>query len=319
MTKREISLRQAGQHVLKNAVAFMIALFVVFMVFKKPVFVSWGNIVNIINECAIYGITACAMTAAIVCGEFDLSASSVFAWSTVLCSILCNVMGFVPAMLLTILCGVIFGLFNGFLVAVVRIPAFVATLGTMTAIKGLAYVVTNAQPVSTTNAALKAFGQFQLLGITSAPMVFLAVILLFIWFLKKTHAGRALYATGGNYEVARLSGIQVKKSKALVFVLLGACAALSGVMYTSRIMAGWAPYGADLSLYCVAATVIGGTSLSGGSGGVHRTIIGVLLMAIMFNALTMLGVSGSFQKFAQGLVLITVIMVDAFVSKRLKT
>lgn len=318
MKKPDASLRLPVHALLRNAVPVMILLFVGFMAVRKPAFVSGGNLVNIVNEFAIYGITACAMTAAIICGEFDLSASSVFAWSTVLCSLLSSALGFVPAVLITLACGAAMGALNGFLVAVVRIPAFVATLGTMTAIRGLAYVVTNAQPVNTQNATLKAFGQFSVFGVTTAPMVFLLVILLFAWFLKKTRSGRHLYATGGNYEVARLSGIPVKKSKALVFVLLGACAALSGVMYTSRILAGWAPYGSDLSLYCVAATVIGGTSLSGGSGGVHRTIIGLVLLAVMFNALTMLGVSGSFQRFIQGIVLITVIMVDAVITRRAK-
>jgi len=268
--------------------------FMLFMVVRKPSFIRWENIANIINEFAVYGITACAMTTAIICAEFDLSASSVFAWSTVLCCMLCNRIGFVPAVALTLLCGALFGSLNGVLVSLVRMPAFVATLGTMTAIKGLAYVVTDAQPINTTNETLKALGQFEVLGIGSAPMVFLAVLLVFAYFLKKTRFGRAIYATGGNYEVARLSGI----------------------MYTSRILAGWAPYGSDLSLYCVAATVIGGTSLAGGSGGVHRTVIGVLLMAIMFNALTMLGVEGSMQKFVRGIVLITVIMLDAFANKR---
>ena len=319
MTMHELSFKTVRQAMLKNIVSVMIVLFIIFMAFKKPAFVSWENIANIINQLSIYGITACAMTAAIVCGEFDLSASSVFAWSTVLCVLLCNSIGFFPAILLTLLCGAVFGAFNGFLVAVVKIPAFVATLGTMTAIRGLAFVVTDAQPVNTTNATLKAFGQFSVAGLGSAPMVFLLTVLVFIWFMKKTPGGRAIYATGGNYEVARLSGIKVKKSKALVFILLGACAALSGIMYSSRIMAGWAPYGSDLSLYCVAATVIGGTSLSGGRGGVHRTVIGVLLMGIMFSALTMLGVSGSLQKFIQGLVLISVIMTDAIVNKKLKT
>jgi ribose transport system permease protein len=318
MKMHELSFKTIRQAMLKNVVSVMIVVFIIFMAFKKPAFVSWENIANIINQFSIYGITACAMTAAIICGEFDLSASSVFAWSTVLCVLLCNSIGFFPAVLLTLLCGAAFGALNGFLVSVVKIPAFVATLGTMTAIRGLAFVVTDAQPVNTTNAALKAFGQFSIVGLSSAPMVFLLTVLVFIWFMKKTPGGRAIYATGGNYEVARLSGIKVRRSKALVFILLGACAALSGIMYSSRIMAGWAPYGSDLSLYCVAATVIGGTSLSGGRGGVHRTIIGVLLMGIMFSALTMLGVSGSMQKFIQGLVLITVIMTDAIVNKRLK-
>lgn len=311
MTHSESFKKQAAQFMLKNAISLLIIGFIVFMAFKKPAFVSWENIVNIINECSVYGITACAMTAAIICGEFDLSASSVFAWSTVLCCLICNSWGFWAAVVVTLACGALMGAFNGLLVSRVRMPAFVATLGTMTAIKGLAYVVTDAQPINTNNALLKALGQFHIAGLTSAPVVFAVVLLAFAYFLKKTRAGRAIYATGGQYEVARLSGINVRFSKFLVFVLLGLCAALSGVMYSSRIMAGWAPYGSDLSLYCVASTVIGGTSLSGGSGGVHRTLIGVLLMAIMFNALTMLGVEGSMQKFIQGLVLITVIMLDA--------
>ncbi len=301
---------------LGNAVSLMVIIFVVFMVFRKPVFITWQNLSNIINEFSVYGITACAMTTAIICGEFDLSASSVFAWSTVLTCLLCNTLGFLPALILTVACGALFGAFNGVLVARVRMPAFVATLGTMTAIKGLAYIVTDAQPVNTTNGTLKALGQVDIAGLGSAFIVFLCVFGAFAWFMKKTRKGRAIYATGGNYEVARLSGIRVIQSKMLVFVFLGACAALSGFMYSSRIMAGWAPYGSDLSLYCVAATVIGGTSLAGGSGGIHRTLIGVLLMAIMFNALTLLGVEGSMQKFIRGIVLITVIMLDALASRR---
>ena len=303
---------------LENAVSLIMVLFLIFMVFYKPVFVSWANICNIINECAIYGITACAMTTAIICAEVDLSVSSTFAWSTVLCCMVCNSLGFAPAVILTLICGAIFGAFNGLLVACVHMPAFVATLGTMTAIKGLAYVVTDAQPINTTNEALKAFGAFEIAGIGTAPMVFLAVLLVFMWFLKKTRFGRGIYATGGNYEVSRMSGINVVFCKFIIFVLLGGCAALSGIMYASRIMAGWAPYGSDLALYCVASTVIGGTSMAGGSGGVHKTVVGLLLMAIMFNAMTMLGVEGSMQKFIRGIVLITVIVLDAFANQRQK-
>jgi ribose/xylose/arabinose/galactoside ABC-type transport system permease subunit len=278
----------------------------------------WDNISNILNECSVYGVTACAMTAAIICAEFDLSASSVFAWSTVLFVICINTLGIALAFVITLLSGAILGAINGLLVAKVRVPAFVVTLGTMTAIKGLAYVVTDAQPINTANETLYAIKQFNIGGITIAPIVFAVVIAAFIWFLKYTKFGRNIYATGGNYEVARLSGINVEFSKFIVFVLLGVCAAISGMLYCSRIMAGWAPYGSDLSLYCVAATVIGGTSLMGGSGGVHKTIIGVLVMAVLFNALQLLSVDGSMQKFIRGIVLITVIMLDAVASMRSK-
>lgn len=304
---------------IRNAVSMILVIFVIVMVFVKRSFFLWDNIINIINECSVYGVTACAMTAAIICGEFDLSASSIFAWSTVLFVLCCNAFGLAAAFVITLVCGAAMGAFNGLLVAKVKMSAFVATLGTMTAIKGLAYVMTDAQPINTSNETLHQIGQFNVLGITLAPLVFAAVIAIFIWFLKYTKFGRNIYATGGNYEVARLSGINVEFSKFIVFVLLGVCAAISGMLYCSRIMAGWAPYGSDLALYCVAATVIGGTSLMGGSGGVHKTIIGVLVMAVLFNALTLLNVDGSMQKFIRGLVLIVVIMLDAVANMRSKS
>lgn len=294
----------------------ILLVFVVVMVFTKRSFYSWDNITNILNECSIYGVTACAMTAAIICAEFDLSASSVFAWSTVLFVMCCNAFGLAAAFAITLVSGALLGAFNGLLVSKVKIPAFVATLGTMTAIKGLAFVVTEAQPINTDNPTLYAIGQFNIFGITISPIVFALTILVFIWFLKYTKFGRDIYATGGNYEVARLSGINVEFSKFIIFVLLGVCASISGMLYCSRIMAGWAPYGSDLALYCVAATVIGGTSLMGGNGGVHRTIIGVLVMAILVNALTLLSVGGSMLKFIRGLVLIIVIMLDAVANMR---
>lgn len=301
---------------LENAVSVFLVGFIIFMVFTKRSFSTWDNIVNIINESSIYGIAACAMTVVIISGEFDLSASSVFGWSTVLFTLCCNTIGIVGAFFITLACGALFGAFNGYLVAKIRIPAFVVTLGTMISIKGLAYVVTKAQPINTTNATLRAIGNFHIGDISIIPIVYLAVILLFFWFLRYTKFGRDIYATGGNYEVARLSGINVVFSKFMVFTMLGAAAALAGMMYGVRIKAGWAPYGQDLSLYCITATIIGGTSLLGGNGGVHKTVIGVLLLAVLFNALTLLGVSGSMQKFIRGLVLITVIMLDAVVVKR---
>jgi len=303
---------------IENAVSVILLIFVIFMIFTKRSFSTWDNIVNIINESSIYGIAACAMTIVIISGEFDLSASSVFGWSTVLFVLTINAFGIVAAFFITIACGALFGAFNGILVAKVRMPAFVVTLGTMIAIKGLAYVVTNAQPVNTTNETLKAIGDISVAGISIIPMVYLAMLVLFIWFLKHTRFGRNIYATGGNYEVARLSGINVAFSKFIVFTILGAAAALAGIMYGVRIKAGWAPYGQDLSLYCIAATIIGGTSLLGGTGGVHKTIIGILVLAVLFNALTLLGVSGSMQKFIRGLVLITVIMLDSIVARRQK-
>jgi ribose transport system permease protein len=316
MTKSLPNRRKVVTFLIENAVSVFLVGFVIFMVFTKRSFSTWDNIVNIINESSIYGIAACAMTIVVISGEFDLSASSIFGWSTVLFTICCNTIGVLGAFIVTLLCGALFGAFNGFLVAKVKMPAFVVTLGTMIAIRGLAYVVTKAQPINTDNAVLRKIGQIHIGDISIIPIVYVAVAILFIWFLRYTKFGRDIYATGGNYEVARLSGINVVFSKFIVFTILGAAAALAAIMYGVRIKAGWAPYGQDLSLHCITATIIGGTSLLGGSGGVHKTVIGILLLAILFNALTLLGVSGSMQKFVRGLVLITVIMLDSIVARR---
>ncbi|HHU89389.1 MAG: ABC transporter permease [Sphaerochaetaceae bacterium] len=318
MIKSLPSRKRVVTFIIENAVSVFLVGFVIFMVFTKRSFSTWDNIVNIINESSIYGIAACAMTVVVISGEFDLSASSIFGWSTVLFTICCNTIGVLGAFIVTLLCGALFGAFNGFLVAKVKMPAFVVTLGTMIAIRGLAYVVTKAQPINTNNPTLKAISQIHIGDISIIPMVYLAVIILFVWFLRYTKFGRDIYATGGNYEVARLSGINVVFSKFIVFTMLGAAAALAAIMYGVRIKAGWAPYGQDLSLHCITATIIGGTSMLGGNGGVHKTVIGVILLAVLFNALTLLGVSGSMQKFIRGLVLITVIMLDAVVAKRKK-
>lgn len=303
---------------IENAISVFLVGFVIFMVFTKRSFSTWDNIVNIINESSVYGIAACAMTVVVISGEFDLSASSIFGWSTVIFVITINSLGIVPAFIITLVCGAVFGAINGLLVAKVKMPAFVATLGTMIAIKGLAYVMTNAQPINTGSKVLKEIGDFNIGGITIIPLVYLVILALFIWFMKYTRFGRNIYATGGNYEVARLSGIDVVFSKFIVFTMLGAAAALAGMMYGVRIKAGWAPYGQDLSLHCITATIIGGTSLLGGRGSVQKTVIGILVLAVLFNALTLLGVSGSLQKFIRGLVLITVIMLDAVVARRQK-
>jgi len=223
----------------------------------------------------------------------------------------CDKMAVFPAFLITMLTALVWGTINGLLVARLRMPAFVATLGSMYFIKGLAYFITKEQPVNTSNEALKAIGEINIGGITIVPVVFIIVLIFLYWFMKYTVAGRAIYSTGGNYEVARLSGINVKFYKMLVFIIVSIGAALSGIMYCTRVYSGAATYGADLTIWAVAATVIGGTSMSGGAGGVHRTVIGVLLMGILFNALTLLGVDGSMQRFIRGMVMIVVIMFDA--------
>lgn len=300
----------------ERTILILLFAFIAFMVVMKPSFYTWDNITNILTELSVYGITACAMTVAIICAEFDLSASSVFAWSTILFISMTNILGLIFAFIITIISGIILGMLNGFLVAKVKMNAFVVTLATMTIIKGLAFYYTNGVPINTSNETLHAIGAFNIFGITITPIAFVIVLVLFAVVLKKTRFGRNLYATGGNYKVAHLAGIKVEFYKFIIFVILGICAALSAILLCVRIKAGSALYGKDLSLYCVAATVIGGTSLSGGNGGVIKTLVGLLVMSVLFNALTLLGVQGYFQQLIRGIVLIAVIIIDTGLNRK---
>ncbi len=311
--KKKISVQS---FLMENFVALLLGAFVIFMVFYRPSFRSWTNITILLNDCCLYGITALAMTTAVVCGEVDLSVSSVYAWATSLFVILCNHMGVLPAALITLVSGAAWGFISGALVSFLRMPAFVATLGSMYTIKGLAYLITKQQPVNTANETLAALGKFNVAGISIVPIVFVLLLVFLYWMMKHTKLGRSIYATGGNYEVAKLSGLNVKLSKCIVFVFTGLGAALSGILYSTRTYSGAATYGPDLTIWCVAAAVIGGTPMAGGAGGVHRTIIGVLLMAVLFNALTLLGVGGDWQRFIRGLVMVVVLMFDAIVRNK---
>ena len=295
---------------MENAVTIVLTLFVIFMIFYRRSFSSWFNITAIINDCCLYGITALGMTIAVIGGDVDLSVSSTYAWSTCLFVILCNTMNVFAAALITLATSVVWGLCNGMLVAFLRMPSFVATLGSMYTIKGLAYYITEQKPINTSNEMLAAIGKINIADISIVPLMFILVLLILFWFMKYTKAGRGIYATGGNYEVARLSGINVKASKIIAFVISAVCASISGLMYCTRVYSGAATYGADLTTWSVAAAVIGGTSMAGGYGKVPRTIIGVLLMGILFNALTLLGVDGSWQRFIRGFVMVVVIMFD---------
>ena len=308
--KIKLNKTELQTFLIENFVAIVLTLFVIFMIFNRKSFSSWSNITTILNDCCLYGITALAMTVVVICGEVDLSVSSIYAWSSCLFVILCNSMSVLPAALITIVSGAVWGSINGALVSFIRMPAFVATLGTMYTAKGLAYYITSEKPVNTANAALAAIGKLNLGGISIVPLAFVLILAFLYWLMKYTIAGRNIYATGGNYEVARLSGINVKFSKWIVFVIVGIGSAISGILYCTRVYSGAATYGSDLTIWCVAATVIGGTSMAGGSGGVHRTVIGVLLMAILFNALTLLNVDGSMQRFIRGMVMIVVILFD---------
>ena len=299
----------------KNMVVILLLLMMLFMTIVNRNFLTLSNLTNIFIEMSTYGTITMAMTIAIICGEFDLSAGATYALCSVFFLKNLDTMGIFPAILVTVLIGAAVGFVNGFLVAKLDIPAFVATLGSMTYVRGIALLYTDGQPVSNANQAIYQWGNGSFLGIPNLVLTFLIFVVITECFLKFTKSGREIYAVGGNRKIAELAGINAQKSKLLIFVILGIAAGIAGVMISCRMASGSAALlGLNTSMSAISAVVVGGTSLSGGSGSAVRSLIGLLVISVLFNALTLLGIGAYYQQLIRGLVVIIIVAIDVYMS-----
>jgi ribose transport system permease protein len=317
MSRREQGEGRPLQLLLDQTVIFLLIGFVVLMALVKPSFLAWSNIQNILTDVSIYGVVACGMTILIICGEFDLSVSSQYMWAQILFVTLLNATGnLFVSVILTLCSGLVLGFINGVIVTRFRINSFITTLGTMTMIRGLCLVFTDGKMVSTQNPLIKAIGTADFLGLSSFFFVYLVVLVVISVVLAYTNFGRRIYATGGSIEVARLAGINTSFQKTAAFSIMGVLCGIAGILLVAQLRAGSTQYGTDLALTCVAATVIGGTRLSGGAGNALRTALGMLLIVVLYKALIYLGLQAYYQNLVKGIVLILVVMFDLVMSKR---
>lgn len=296
----------------------IVALIVVVAILAITVngFLSLNNITNILLQISTYGIVAFAMTISIIGGEFDLSVSSLMGFLTLLFTDIAKKAGVFPAIMLCLLVGIVVGLLNGLMVSKLKMDAFVVTLGMMMFLKGLALTYTDGRPNNFPNDALNAFGNGSFMGIPVITWFFLATFLVVHLVLKHSRFGRNVYATGGNVNVARMAGINVDFYKTMLFVILGFCTAVSSVLMAMRLSSGNALYGSDLTMSVIAGIVIGGTSMSGGSGSAVRTFWGMLFIGVLFNGLQRLEIQASWQDVIKGAILIAVIAIDCLMAQK---
>jgi len=298
----------------KSIVFALIALVIVMSAINRH-FLTFDNIINILVQISVYGVVAFAMTFAIICGEFDLSVSSTFALSTIFFISFSNKIGIIPSILAVLAIGCAIGLLNGLLVSKVKINAFIVTMGTMVSLKGIALFYTNGKPIRNNEDIIYQMGNGTLFSIPYLVVIFFLVLAISEFILKRTKFGRNIYATGGSIKVAKMAGINVDFYKTVVFVILGFAAAFGGIILSCRISAGSALYGADLALSVVAAVVIGGTNLTGGKGSALKTLIGMLVVGVLFNALTLLEVQAYYQEVIKGIILMLVVSLDSYYAK----
>lgn len=277
-------------------------------------FLSVRNLVNVIDQLTVLGIMALGMTAVIVIGGIDLSVGSVLAVSMMAMGWLANVHGLpMPlAMVAAMAVGGLCGLFSGLLITRGHLPPFIATLATMSIARGLANLITDGTQIVGYPPWFSALSIERHFGFLSATVaVFVALTIAAALYLKYRTGGRALYAIGGSSEVARLAGIPVQRMTLAVYAMCGLLAGLAGVVMSTRLDSSQPSGGLGYELDTIAAVVIGGASLSGGTGSIFGTLMGVLMIGVLRNGLNLVGTSPFVQQIVIGAVIVLAVMVDA--------
>lgn len=334
----QVLLQPAGLAFSADALHKLSALFTLFMLiaifaFGSPAFLSIGNGLTILLQTSVIGLLGIGMTLVIITGGIDLSVGSVLALAGTVAGIAVKAGIPVPAaMVAGIGVGALCGAVNGFIITKMRITPFVATLGMMLIARGVALQLTGAAPISQLGEAFGRLGNgslFRVLG-TGAnglpkvvfpgipyPAILLAAVAIGVAYMLRHRAiGRHIYATGSNEEAARLSGVEVDRTKIAAYTMSGALAGLSGIVLMSRLVTAQPNEGVMYELDAIAAAVIGGASLMGGVGGISGTMIGAFIIGVLRNGLNMAGVSAFIQQIIIGFVVIMAVYVDQLRSRR---
>jgi len=315
----EIHGRQVLKTLGKQKAVVAIALMFFIMIFTDTNFYTAGNFFNLLEAVSTNAIIAFGVTLAVICKGCDLSVGSVMAMSGIIVIMLINAgVAIVPAIILAILAGAVVGFINGFLIVQQKSEAFIITLGMGMLVQGIALLLTNANPVAAQNPSFQRISNGNWLGIPNIALFMIILGVLTYLLLRFTSFGRNCYALGGDYEVAEHSGINVVRTKWLAFVYTGTFAAIAGVLAASRMNTGIPIAGVEIPLMVNCGVVIGGTSFAGGVGGVPQSFIGIFVMFLLRNCMSMLGFHPYIQQLVLGIMIVSIISLDCFAIKRKK-
>jgi ribose transport system permease protein len=284
-------------------------------------FFSEANFINVLKSASIFLILAMGETVVLIAGGVDLSIGGTMAFSGVVVILLMNAGVPIPvAIALTLLVGVAIGAVNAFISVYQRAEPFIITLGMGIVLTGAAQQLTNARSVSSKVPDFQLIANTKILGpIPILVVVMLAVLAVTYWVLRSTSFGRNVYAVGGDYEVAKYSGINVRRTKAATYLICGLTAALGGVMLASQLNSASSLAGETTALYVVCAVVVGGTSVAGGVGGAIKSAIGLVLLGLLTNAFNLLKIDSlvSYLPTALlGIIIVSILWLDSYGRKR---
>ncbi len=299
-------------------VMVLIAMFIFFSLASRH-FLSTYNILSMVSNLSFMGIVAAVLTMVMISGEIDFSIGGNIGLTSVVAAILIE--GGVPGILVVAIClvmGCAIGVFNGFLVTVVGVNSIIATVGTMSVWRGLAYTFSDGRSVLAIDPVIDFLGRGSVFNIPFPIILFVIVFAISYVVMNLSKWGRKIYSIGVNPMASFLSGINVKQVKFLAFVFCGLAAALGGLILTSLSMVGMPQHGQGLELTIISAILLGGTALGGGKGQILGTLTGILILSVLYNGLTMLDVYYYHVQIAQGAVLIAVVATYEVRQKRLQ-
>jgi ribose transport system permease protein len=308
-----IPRRSVGQTLLASGTVLALVVLIAFFFAMRPdIFLSFTNVRNILYQVAILAIIAGAQTIVMVVGDFDLSVAATAALSGSVSAAL--MLGGTPvavAILAGLVVGLLIGLVNGALVAYLNLSAFVATLATLTSVTGLAFLVTEGTTLFNMPPEFNNLGQGRLLQIPLPVFIAIAISVILWAVLRFTTLGRRWYATGGNVEVSRLSGINVRRVRLLAFTIAGLVSAFGGILLAARLGSASAVQGEDNLLFAVAAVFLGMTVARSGAANIPGTMVGVAIIGVMSNGLNILGVNSYVQQVVTGLIIIAAVTLSS--------
>lgn len=309
---RIASMREAG------LIVIILALCIA-MSFASPHFLTWGNFRAMLMSFSIEGVVVVGMTILLIVGGIDLSVGSVVCFSMVVSGAL-FLAGLDPwtASLIGIGVSALIGAGMGFFVTVVGLNHFITSLAAMVIVRGMCLVITKGTPLSlfTLPPAFKAIGQGSFNNIPYVILIFVVVVAIFDFLLRRATAFRKVFYTGSNEKAAQFSGIKTRQVKFWVTVLCSTLAGLAGVIYMSRFGAATPTFGAGMELNIIAAAVIGGASLNGGSGTIFGAILGMALLSVVTSSLILLDISVYWQDMIKGCILLAAVSVDHFLHRK---
>lgn len=283
----------------------------------KPQFLTTSNLINIFRQVSVTGTIALGVTFIIIAAGTDLSSGSVVALTGVIVAIVLKKTSSIGlAILVGLGMGGLTGFISGALIAVTGIAPFIATLGMMTAARGAALLLSDGRPITDLSEGFLKIGSGIVLGIPIPVIIFLTMGIVSYILLSKTRFGKYVYAIGGNESAAKVCGINVMKMKMAIYTYAGLMTGIAAIILTSRVGSGNPTAALSYELDAISAAVIGGTSFDGGIGTISGTIIGALIMGVLTNGLSLLGVSPYWQQVIKGGIIVGAVVADAYKNKQ---